>query len=119
MEVIEHKDMNYIVRNIVSNKTKNIYGGLLRPFVFNPAVSQPMDTARRDYMEFFIEAVKEHKGDIKKVSSLTFLVKWLNYDDSHNSWEPWSGLRETDQLHTYLRSKNLGSLVPAKLRKPD
>ena len=89
--------MNYIVRNIVSNKTKNIYGGLLRPFVFNPAVSRPMDTARRDYMEFFIETVKEHKGDIKKVSSLTFLVKWLNYDDSYNSWEPWSGLRLTDQ----------------------
>ena len=86
MEVIEHKDMNYVVRNIVSKKTKSIYGGLLRPFIFNPAVSQPMDTARRDYMEFFIEAIKEHRGDIKKLSSLTFLVKWLNYDDYFNSW---------------------------------
>ena len=78
-----------------------------------------MDSARRDYMEFYIEAITAHKGNTKKVSTLTFLVKWLNYGDSYNSWEPWSGLRLTDQLHTYLRSKNLGSLIPAKLRKPD
>ena len=78
-----------------------------------------MDTARRDYMEFFIEVIKEHKGDIKKLSSLTFLVRWLNYDDSFNSWEPWLGLRLTDQLYAYFRSKNLGSLIPAKLRNPD
>ena len=119
MKVIEHKDMNYIVRNIVSNKTKNIFGGLLRPFVFNPAVSQPMDTARRDYMKFYIEAIKEHKRDIKKLSSLTFLVKWLNFEDFFNTWEPWSGLRLTDQLHSYLISKNLRSLIPTKLRNPD
>ena len=32
-------------------------------------------------MEFYIEAITAHKGNTKKVSTLTFLVKWLNYSE--------------------------------------
>ena len=26
-------------------------------------------------------------------------VKWLTYEDSHNTWEPWKNLRLYDALH--------------------
>lgn len=78
-----------------------------------------MDSARRDYMKFYIEAIKAHKGNTRKVSTLTFLVKWLNYGEDHNSWEPWSALRLTDQLHTYLKNAGLKALVPYNLRGED
>ena len=41
-----------------------------------------MDSARRDYMEFYIEAIIAHKGNTRKVSTLTFLVKWLNFEQN-------------------------------------
>ena len=64
-------------------------------------------------MEFFVESIVEHRGDTKRLNSLFFKVKWLNYDDSHNSWEPWNALRICDKLHDYLRSnQKLKKLMP-------
>ena len=98
---------------LVSKKTKRIHASKLKIFLFDPVKIEPMDSARRDYMEFYIEAITAHKGNTKKVSTLTFLVKWLN------SWEPWSALRLTDQLHTYLKNAGLKALVPYNLRGKD
>jgi hypothetical protein len=63
--------------------------------------------ARRDYSEYFISNVLAHKGDIKKVSTLTFLIEWHGYDELYNLWEPWNNLREVSQLHEYLIRKGL------------
>jgi hypothetical protein len=43
-----------------------------------------LDVARRDHMEYFVEIILDMKGDIKRRSSLEFLVKWLNYDENYN-----------------------------------
>ena len=116
MEVISHRDSEYVLLNIVSKKTKKIHASTLKIFLLDPAKIEPMDSARRDYMEFYIEAITAHKGNTKKVSTLTFLVKWLNYSEEQNSWEPWSALRLTDQLHTYLKNVGLKALVPSRRR---
>jgi hypothetical protein len=55
-------------------------------------------------------------NNIKKVSTLTFLVEWYGYDESESSWEPWKNLRDTSQLHEYLARKTLTKLNPAKFR---
>ena len=57
----------------------------MKPFKFDPLKTNPLDVARRDHMEFFVETIIEHKGDVKNKKDLFFLVKWLTYDDSHNS----------------------------------
>ena len=88
---------------------------MLKIFHYDPAMGLPADTARRDYMEFFVEKVLEHRGDSKKATSMSFLVKWLNYDDSYNTWEPWKNLRLTDALHDYLRLNNMIRLIPKNL----
>ena len=38
-------------------------------------------------------------------TSANFFVKWLNYPDSANSWEPYSSLRDVIVLHDYLKLK--------------
>ena len=48
----------------------------------NLEVDVPADTARRDYMEFVVEKVLNHSGDKKKPTTMSFQVKWLNYDDT-------------------------------------
>ena len=38
----------------------------MKPFVFDSAVVDPMDVARRDYMEYFVDKILQHRGNPKK-----------------------------------------------------
>jgi Chromo (CHRromatin Organisation MOdifier) domain len=40
-----------------------------------------------------------------------FLVKWQDYPNSANSWEPYSSLRDVAVLHDYLKLKKLNRLL--------
>jgi hypothetical protein len=86
----------------------------MKPFIFNPLQVDPLDIARRDYLEFFVEKILDMTGDTKRVTKLKFLVKWLGYDDTHNTWEPYKEVRDVEILHTYLRTNNLSKLIPKK-----
>ena len=99
-----------------TTKTRDVHASQLKPFRFNLTSQSLTDTARRDYMEFFIEDIVSHV-EIKKIpSKMKFYVKWLNYDSNHNSWEPWKSMRATDQLHTYLRVNNMLYVIPNEFR---
>jgi hypothetical protein len=47
----------------------------MRIFKFDPVKVQPLDVARHDYDEFFVEKVLGHKDDFRKVSILAFEVR--------------------------------------------
>ena len=40
-------------------------------------------------MEYFIDKILDHKGNLKKKTEIEFLVSWLGYAQEHNSWEPY------------------------------
>ena len=77
----------------------------------------PRDIALRDREEFFVERILAHRGDVGRLKTLAFLVKWRGFDESFNSWEPWKNLRETEMLHRYLILYSLQKLIPAKFRE--
>ncbi len=54
--------------------------------------------------EFVVEKILGHKGSHNRPSSMKFLVKWLGYDHSHNSWLPWSQVDELAAMDTYERN---------------
>ena len=60
-----------------------------------------------------------HHGDVGRLKTLAFHVKWRGFDESFNSsWEPWKNLRETEMLHRYLiLLHGLQKLIPAKFRE--
>ena len=72
----------------------------------------PSDVARKDYLEFFVESNLSYKANIIMLSTLEFKVKWLGYGKTHNSFEPWKNLRNTEQLHMYLITQNFKHLIP-------
>ena len=74
-----------------------------------------MEVAQHEHSEFVIERILAHRGDKAKRSTLEFLVKWENYDESENTWEPWSNVRLTTQLHEYLENNKMRSLIPRNL----
>ena len=87
----------------------------MKSFVFDPLHTDPLDLARRDYLKFFVENVLDMMGDAKRLTTLQFLIEWLEYDDTHNTWEPCKGVRDFEILHTYLRTTNLTEIIPKKL----
>ena len=64
-----------------------------------------------------VENILAHHGDVGRLKTLAFHVKWRGFDESFNSWEPWKNLRETEMLHRYLILHGLQKLIPAKLRE--
>jgi hypothetical protein len=63
-----------------------------------------------DLMEFFVESILDHRGTESRSTS-EFLVKWQDYPNSANSWEPYSSLRDVVVLHDYLKLKKLHRLL--------
>ena len=106
-----HKS-DYTLLDVTNKKFKHIHVSQLKASIFNPKYTDPADIARRDYMEFFIESIVRHKGNSRRKSDMKFLVKWLNYNESHDTWEPWESLRLADALHDYLRNHNMNKLIP-------
>ena len=88
----------------------------MKPFVFDPLIVDPHDVARRDYLEFFVEQILAHRGDLRLRATLEFHVKWLGYDHTRNTWEPYANVRDVKQLHDYLVTQKLTSLIPRKFR---
>ena len=115
-KVISHNNNEYTLLDLVTTRTKKYHVSQLKQFVYNSLNTDPTDVARRDHLEFFVEKILEFNGDCSKVSSLQFKVKWLGYDETYNSWEPWSALRDTEQLHRYLIEVKLQHLIPRKFK---
>ena len=87
----------------MNGKEKKNHVSDVKPFVFDPAIVDTLGVARRDHMEFFVESIIDHRGNSDRRTETEFLLYWLNYDDSHDSWEPHTNLRDTDKLHICLR----------------
>ena len=88
----------------------------MRPFNYDPLLINPLEIARKDYLESFIKKILEMAGDTKKCTTIDFLVKWVGYDDTYNLWLPYKEIRDTEILHSYLRENNLNKLIPKKFR---
>lgn len=91
----------YVIANLVTHKERSVHASCLRLYIHDPSLPRPVDTSRRDYMEHFVEKIVNHAGGTKKSTSMSFHLKWLNYDDTHNTWEPWKEVRLCEALHVY------------------
>jgi Chromo (CHRromatin Organisation MOdifier) domain len=81
----------------------------MKPFLYDPAITNPLDFARRDHMEYFVEEIRSHRGPHQR-SKIELLVKWIKYPECENSWEFYANLRDDDKLHVYIRQNNLQKL---------
>jgi hypothetical protein len=63
----------YAVRNLVTEKTEDFHLKNLKPFLHDPANSNPVEIARKllDYVE--IDYIVSHRGSFKKRSGMLFL----------------------------------------------
>ena len=51
---------------------------------------------------------------IKSSEITPIFLSWMVYDQLYDSWEPYANLRDSDQLNSLSREKNLTQLIPSK-----
>ena len=57
MKVIEGCDSRYKFLDLITLKEKEFHVSDMKPFVFDAALTDPLDVVRRDNMEFFIDKI--------------------------------------------------------------
>ena len=107
---VDRPDLITVI-NIVSGKEITVHVDRLVPFVGgdNHSLEYLTHVAATDETEFVIERILDHRmlkksSKKKKVShkDYQFLVSWLGYDDTENTWEPYNNLKDTIQLQNYI-----------------
>ena len=116
LKVLSNDRSIYKLHDLITSKEKDYHISDLKAFYFDPLQVNPIDIARRDYLEFFVEKILGMRGDKKRSTTLEFHIKWVGYDDTHNSYEPWKNLRDLSILHEYLYAHNLSQIIPKKHR---
>ena len=112
MRVISNIGAEYILHDLVKNKNIPIHVKRLKVFEHDPRRTDPLAIAARDNEEDEVEYVIAHTGDPKRKSDMDFQVRWAGYDESEDSWLPWSEVRNIPALHSYLRANNMVKLIP-------
>ena len=97
-------------RHLRMNTNHVFHSSRVTPYIGN--INDAEDLALLDKDEYVIEAIISHRGNWNHLKSMQFMVKWSGYSTAENTWEPWSSLRRTIQLHDYLRLKNLSKYIP-------
>jgi len=114
--VINNVGSRYTLQNLVNMKEEVYLATNLQPFLFDPNIVDPRVVARDSVNEFDIHSIVDIRGPRHrykwKKSSVEFKVHWTGYDESYDTWEPYSGLKDTEQLHAYLRLHKFTYLLP-------
>jgi hypothetical protein len=106
---------NYVIQDLLTLKNVNARVNHLKEFVYdNSDYDAPWRAATHAKGEYYIESILNHRGDKRNKTQMSFLVKWAGYPEEYNSWEPWSSLRDTEQLELYLRNNRMRSLLPVQ-----
>jgi hypothetical protein len=85
MKVVSGSDSRHPLYDLITRKEQVYHVSDMKPFVYDPTVTTPLDVARRDYMAFFVQTIIDQRGNVKRKTDLEFSVSWLGYDDS---WLP-------------------------------
>jgi len=115
-KVVRYNKNDYTLEDLISHKELTVNITRLTPFEYDPRRTDPLHAAMVDQEEFLIDHILAHRGNLNRKGTLEFLVHWAGYDSSSDSWEPWKNLRDTDQLHSYLKAKGLERLIPQKFQ---
>jgi hypothetical protein len=106
-EVISSEGDTYTIRNIVTNKLRNLHISNLHPYTDDGYHLPPVFAAVSDMAGFYLvdhilKADPSNQVNKKKLRDLRFLVRWLGYSDKFDTWETWNTLRRVPQLKTFL-----------------
>ncbi|UMM31022.1 hypothetical protein L5515_012669 [Caenorhabditis briggsae] len=66
--------------------------------------------------QYLVQAVLEHRRN-KKSRKNEYLIKWLGYDHTHNSWEPEDNINDDVAIADYFADKKREKEGKARLKE--
>jgi hypothetical protein len=60
------------------------------------------DLSNSQDVAYAVESIRDHRGD--NPSNYEFLVKWVGYPESENTWEPISSFQDKEVITRYFKS---------------
>ena len=103
--VTERLGDSYIVLDLLTQRPKRVHVARLHEFRVATNVD-PAAVAATEAREFVIDRILEHRytNDGRPLArNLEFKVRWLGYGPADDTWEPWSGLRNTVAVEDYAQ----------------
>ena len=111
--IISRTGDRYIVMDLLTLKEHEYHYRRLRIFHFSEYHNTtPRDIALTNSLEFDVEDIIDHRGDIRRRSSLEFKVRFTGYDDSYDDWISTNQVCRHPRMPHYLeRHPHLRSTV--------
>ena len=66
LKVLDNNKSEYLSYDLITHKEKPYHASDMKQFNFNPLTTDPLDIARKDYLEFFVEKVLGMTGEHQK-----------------------------------------------------
>jgi len=122
LKIINQSGLNtFNLKNLVNGRIETYNRQDLIPFEIDITQYDPTQIALSDHLGLLeIESVISHKpARPKKASELSFVVKWVGYEDENDrTTEHWSTnetLRKNKVILRYLRDKGMKQFIPKNI----
>ena len=122
-KIININGDRYTLLNLLNDKTITVHRMHIRAYKQSEHIT-PEEVARNMATEFIVESVLNIQGNRNKNrhflrTDLELLVKWEGYEESYNSWEPYSEIKGTEAFKQYCLNNNLQYLIPKQYKAND
>ena len=105
-EILSRSGNHYRVKNILDASIQLVHLDRLKVYHHDKFMSAT-EAAMLDNHEFKVEAIIDHVGSPSKKSTMLFRIRWLGYDSDHDTFEPYTTVKDLSLLTTYAKEHNL------------
>jgi len=104
-QILSRDGNKYVVLDLVSNKEHEYHFRRLRLFNFSEYHNvTPRDIALMNSLEFDVEDILAHRGDIRYRSTLEFKVSFTGYDETYDDWVSTNQICRHPRMPSYLEA---------------
>ena len=111
--VILQTKNDVLCEHIITNKRMTFHADRITLFVSTDNDARKAGLLDRE--EYVITQILSDNKKFNNKNQLKFLVQWEGYGPNDNSWEPYSELKLTTQLHAYLCKVGQSHLIPPNI----
>jgi hypothetical protein len=111
--ILSRNNDKYDLINLLDDSVKTFHSSELRLYNYSYYHDKtPYEIALLNSPNFEVDAILDHRGDIKRRGQLQFLVSFKGYGEQHNLWVTCNEICRHDLMPAYLqRFPHLTSVV--------